>query len=416
MTLAARANRPSFHRLDLTSVRAGSNPGFARGGRLRKATDWRRFGTKLGGLAVFGAVGLLFLLAVLGGGTTETATGGVTPGSGGLPANIGKDDRADITGAGATFPAPLYQAWFSDYQRNVAHGVRVNYQSIGSGGGIQQFTEQTVNFGASDAPMSDAEMQKAGDVQHIPMVIGAVVVTYNLPGLAKPLQLDGPTVARIFLGDIRKWNDPAIAGLNAGARLPDKEIQTVHRSDGSGTSFVFTDWLSKVSGDWKTRVGANKNPNWPAGQGGKGNEGVTNVLKQTPNSIGYVELNYAIGNRLPYADIGNRSGKFVTPTIETAAEAAAGVELPEDYRVSITDAPGEKAYPVASFTYLLVRRDARCDKQRPLINMLWWVFHDRSAGFTAAELHYAPVPAGVSTRVEATLKGLTCDGQPVLPR
>jgi len=373
-------------------------------------------GTKLGGLAVFGAVGLLFLMAALGGGTTEMAKDGATPGSGGLPANIGKDDRADITGAGATFPAPLYQAWFDDYRRNVANGVRVNYQSIGSGGGIQQFTEKTVDFGASDAPMNDAEMQKAGDAQHIPMVIGAVVVTYNIAGLAKPLQIDGPTVARIFLGEVKSWNDAAIAATNPGVKLPDKAIQVVHRSDGSGTSFVFTDWLAKVSPDWKSRVGANKNPNWPAGQGGKGNEGVTNVLKQTPNSIGYVELNYAMGNKLPYADIRNRSGKFVTPTIETAAEAAAGVELPDDYRVSITDAPGEKAYPVSSFTYLLVHRDAGCDKQKPLVNMLWWVFHDRSAGFTAADLHYAPIPERASARVETTLKGLTCDGQPVLPQ
>ena len=378
-------------------------------------------------LWVGGLVALLGLAAFAGGAcggddddgakTPTQATGQVaSPTAGGIAANIGKDDKADITGAGATFPAPIYQAWFDDYNGKVARGVKINYQSIGSGGGIQQFTDKTVDFGASDAPMTDDELKKAPDAVHIPMVLGSVVITYNLDGLAKPLQLDGPTVAKIFLGDIKKWNDPAIASLNAGARLPDKEIQTVHRSDGSGTSFVFTDWLAKVSPDWKSKVGANKNPNWPAGQGGKGNEGVTNVVKQTPNSIGYVELNYAIATKLPYADIKNRAGKFVTPTIDSTSQAAAGVTLPDDYRVSITDADGEKAYPVASFTYLLVHKDAACSKQKPLVNMLWWVFHDKGPSQTAADLNYAPVPDKLIARLETTLKGLRCDGAPILPR
>jgi len=349
-----------------------------------------------------------------GDGTGSTATG--EPGAAGaIPANIGKNDSANITGAGATFPAPVYQAWFDDYASKVAKGVRINYQPIGSGGGIQQFTEKTVDFGASDAPMSDAELAKAADTQHIPTVVGAVVITYNLDGLAKPLQLDGDTVARIYLGTIKKWSDPAITAQNTGAKLPDKDIQVVYRSDGSGTSFVFTDWLSKVNADWKTRVGANKNPNWPAGQGGKGNEGVTAAVKQTPNAIGYVELNYAIVNKLAFADIKNKAGKYVTPTIDSTSQAAAGVTLPEDYRVSITNADGEKAYPVASFTYLLLHKNTEtCSREKPLVNALWWIFHDSSAARTAAELNYAPLPQATLVDVEATLKSLQCEGKPIL--
>ena len=356
-----------------------------------------------------------------GGDSTGPATtapnGNSSPAAGGIPANVGKDDKAQVTGAGATFPAPVYQAWFLDYNQGVAKGVQINYQSIGSGGGIQQFTEKTVDFGATDAPMSDAELAKATDAQHIPMVLGSVVMTYNIDGVNAPLKLDGPAVARIFLGEIKKWNDPAITALNSGVKLPDKEIQVVHRSDGSGTSFVFTDWLAKVSADWKTRVGANKNPNWPTGQGGKGNEGVTAAVKQTPNSIGYVELNYAMANKLPFADIKNKAGKFITPSIESTSQAAAGVTLPDDYRVSITDADGEKAYPVASFTYLLVHKSTdSCAKQKPLVDFLWWVFHDKGAGKTAAELNYAPVPEKALANIEATLKGLTCEGKPILPQ
>lgn len=363
------------------------------------------------------ALPAVFIVAVALFGGGPGAAGGAGPENGvvgGIPATIGKDDRANITGAGATFPAPLYQAWFSDYNTKVARGVRVNYQSIGSGGGIQQFTEGTVEFGASDAPMTDAEFAKVPDAQHIPMALGAVVVTYNLSGLAKPLQLDGPTVAGIFLGEIKRWTDPAIAGANPGLKLPDREIQVVHRSDGSGTSFVFTDWLAKVSPEWRARVGANKNPNWPTGQGGKGNEGVTSAVRQTPSSIGYVELNYAIANKLPFADIRNRAGRFVTPSIETTSLAAEGVDIPDDYRVSITDGPGERAYPLSSFTYLLVRRDAGCEKQEPLVHLLWWIFHGKAAAFTAAELNYAPLPDRVAGMVEETLKSLTCDREPVL--
>lgn len=339
------------------------------------------------------------------------------PAVGGIAANIGKDDQGNITGAGATFPAPLYQAWFADYNQTVARGVRINYQSIGSGGGIQQFTEKTVDFGASDAPMSDAELAKASDAVHIPMVMGAVVATYNLSGVTSPLQLDGPTLAKIYLGEIKKWSDAAITGMNPGVKLPDTDIQVVYRSDGSGTSFVWTDYLSNVSPDWKSKVGTNKNPNWPAGQGGKGNEGVTNAVKQTPNAIGYVELNYAVANKLPFASIKNKAGKFVVPTIDSTALAAANVTLPADYRVSIVNADGDGTYPVASFTYLLVHKDApSCAKAAPVVHFLWWAFHDKSAAQTAASLNYAPMPAKALAPIESTLKGLNCEGKPILPQ
>ncbi|HRC62895.1 MAG TPA: phosphate ABC transporter substrate-binding protein PstS, partial [Dehalococcoidia bacterium] len=299
----------------------------------------------------------------------------------------------------------------------VAKGVQVNYQSIGSGGGIQQFTEKTVDFGASDAPMSDAELAKATDAVHIPMVLGSVVLTYNVSGVNTPLKFDGDTIAKIYMGTIKKWNDPAIAALNSGMKLPDADIQVVYRSDGSGTTFVWTDYLSSVSADWKSKVGTSKNPSWPVGQGGKGNEGVTTAVKQTPNAIGYVELNYAIANKLAFADIKNKAGKFITPSIDATSAAAAGVTIPDDYRVSIVNASGEGAYPIASFTYLLVHKDTQsCDKQKPLVNMLWWVFHDKNANETAKSLNYAPLPATLQPKVDATLKTLTCNGQPILPK
>lgn len=349
--------------------------------------------------------------------SAEQPSAGSGAASGGIAANIGKDDKGDITGAGATFPAPLYQAWFADYHQLVATGLRINYQSIGSGGGIQQFTEKTVDFGATDAPMSDAELAKAADAVHIPMVMGAVVATYNLSGVTAPLQLDGPTLAKIYLGEIKKWSDGAIAGLNPGVKLPDADIQVVYRSDGSGTSFVWTDYLSNVSADWKSKVGTNKNPNWPAGQGGKGNEGVTNAVKQTPNAIGYVELNYAVANKLPFASIKNKAGKFVAPSIDSTGLAATGVTLPADYRVSIVNADGDGTYPVASFTYILVHKDApSCAKAAPVVHFLWWAFHDKSAAQTAASLNYAPMPAKALAPIEATLKSLSCEGKAILPQ
>ena len=308
----------------------------------------------------------------------------------------------DLTGAGATFPYPIYSKWFSDYAAKT--GVKINYQSIGSGGGIRQLSEQTVDFGASDAPMSDAELAKAkgGAIMHIPTVLGAVVVTYNVPELTRPLRLDGATLANVFLGKITRWNDARIAALNPGAKLPASDILVVHRSDGSGTSYVFTDYLSSVSADWAAKPGKGKEVQWPVGLGGKGNEGVAGQVKQLPGSIGYVELAYAKQNRLAYADIRNAQGQFVTPTIAavTAAAAGAAAKLPAntDYRVSIVNASGKNAYPISSFTWLLVyRTQTDAAKGRKLIDFVRWALTEGEK--SAATLDYAPLPAAMSKQL-----------------
>lgn len=366
-----------------------------------------------------GLIGLAVACGSTGGGSSTTSTpasGAATAATtGGIATNIGKDDSADLTGAGSTFAAPIYQSWFDEYRR-VAKGVKLNYQGIGSGAGIQQYTAKTVDFGATDVPMTDAQLQAAPGTQHIPTVLGAVVVTYNINGVTKPLRLDGATVAKIYLGDIKKWNDAAVTGLNPGVTLPDAAIQVVYRSDGSGTSGVFTDYLSKMSADWKTKVGSATNPNWPVGQGGKGSDGVTQVVKQTPNAIGYVELTYALGQKLGFADMKNKAGNFVTPTIDTVSAAAAGVTLPADYRVSITDADGATAYPVSTFTYIIVPTDAAsCAKEKPLVNAFWWAMHDKDAKQIATSLFYAPLPEKAQPQVDATLKALKCEGKAILP-
>ena len=308
----------------------------------------------------------------------------------------------DLTGAGATFPYPIYSKWFADYAAKT--GVRINYQSIGSGGGIRQLSEQTVDFGASDAPMSDAELAKAkgGPIMHIPTVLGAVVVTYNVPELKRPLRLDGTTLADVFLGKITKWNDARIAALNPGAKLPASDILIVHRSDGSGTSYVFTDYLSTVSADWASKPGKGKEVQWPVGLGGKGNEGVAGQVKQLPGSIGYVELAYAKQNKLAYADIRNAQGQFVTPTIAavTAAAAGAAAKLPSntDYRVSIVNASGKNAYPISSFTWLLVyRNQTDAAKGKKLIDFVRWALTDGEK--SAATLDYAPLPATMAKQL-----------------
>ena len=380
-------------------------------------------------VVLLAAISLISLLAAACGGdsTTSTPTPANTapkssasvpassPTAAGIPADVGKNDSGNVTGAGASFPAPIYQSWFDYYNTSVAKGVKVNYQSIGSGGGIKQHTEKTVDFGASDAPMSDAQLQAAAGTQHVPMVMGSVVVTYNLGDVQK-LKFDGPTVAKIFLGEIKKWDDAAIKALNPDAKLPGADIQVAHRSDGSGTSYTFTDYLSKVSADWQAKVGTNANPAWPAGQGGKGNEGVTTLVKQTPNSIGYVELAYAIENKLPFADLKNKAGKFVTPSLEATSAAAAGVTFPEDYRISLTDASGDTTYPIVTATYLLVYKDmASCAKAKPLVNFMWWAFHDPKAAEMAKQLRYAPIPTGALPAIEKTLKSLKCEGKAILP-
>ena len=312
---------------------------------------------------------------------------------------------AALTGAGATFPAPIYTKWFDVYAR--ATGVRINYQSIGSGGGIRQFTEGTVDFGATDAPMTDQQVAAVkGNVQHVPTVLGAVVATYNLPSLGKaPLRFDGATLADIFLGLISRWNDPRLAALNPAVSLPGQDIIVVHRSDGSGTTYIFTDYLSKISAEWKSKVGKATSVDWPAGLGGKGNEGVTQQVKQTEGAIGYVELIYAISNGLPAALIKNAEGAFVEPTLESVSAAASGVPLgvDTDFRVSLTNPPGRGSYPLSSFTWLLVHRESPDSaKAKALHSFLIWMLQPEAQRM-AADLHYAPLPASVSQLLQRRL-------------
>ncbi len=320
--------------------------------------------------------------------------------------------RADtllVNGAGATFPFPLYSKWFSEYNR-LHPDIRFNYQSIGSGGGIQQFTNGTVDFGASDAPMNEEQIAKAPDVVHVPTVMGAVVVTYHAP--VKSLTLTPEALADVFLGKITKWNDPILVKLNPGEKLPDAAIAVAHRSDGSGTSYGFTDYLSKVSPEWAAKVGKGTSVKWPVGLGGKGNEGVTGLVKQTPGSIGYVELAYANQNKLPVAALRNKDGHLVTPTLEATSAAAAGIDMPADYRVSITDAGGKASWPIASFTYLLVHRNATDPaKGEALVRFLWWATHDGQK--MAAPLDYAPLPPKVVHMLEQTIQSLTVQGKHV---
>ena len=329
-------------------------------------------------------------------------------------ASASRSGSVDLTGAGATFPYPLYSKWFSDYATST--GVRINYQSIGSGGGIRQLSEQTVDFGASDAPMTDAELAKAkgGPILHVPTVLGAVAVTYNLPEVAaKPLNLTGEVLGDIFLGRVTRWNDARIAALNTGAALPAQDILVVRRSDGSGTTFIFTDYLATVSPGWAGGPGKGKEVQWPVGLGGKGNEGVAGQVKQTPGAIGYVELAYARQNKLPVAALRNAAGNFVAPSVEGATAAAAGVAErlgdTTDYRVSIVNAPGAQAYPISSFTWLLVyEQQADTAKARKLAGFLEWALTE--GGKQAATLDYAPLPESMSAQLRrrlATLGGAT---------
>jgi phosphate transport system substrate-binding protein len=302
-----------------------------------------------------------------------------------------------INGAGATFPYPIYSKWFDEYVK-VDPSVRFNYQSIGSGGGQKQILAQTVDFGASDGPMSDDNLAKApGKLVHIPTVAGADVVAYNLTG-NPALKFDADTIAGIFLGQIKKWNDPKIAALNLGVTLPDQEIVVVHRSDGSGTTYIWTDYLSKVSPEWKTKVGTNTSVNWPTGIGGKGNEGVAGQIKQTPGAVGYVELIYAVQNKMSYAEIKNAAGEFVKPTLESVTAALATADIPDDFRFSMTNAPGKDAYPIAGATWLLVYQQQKdAAKGKKLVEFLKWSVTDGEK--MAKELQYAPLPESVQQRV-----------------
>jgi phosphate transport system substrate-binding protein len=321
----------------------------------------------------------------------------------------------NLVGAGATFPNPVYSKWFDVYHR--ATGVRVNYQSIGSGAGIRQFIQGTVDFGATDSPMTDAQVEAVGgNVVHLPTVLGAVVLTYNLPALgATPLRLDAATIADIYLGRITRWNHPRIAALNPGVALPREDVIVVHRSDGSGTTYVFVDYLSKVSPEWAERVGKGTSVRWPTGIGGRGNEGVTAQVKQLTGAIGYVELVYALSNRLRVAQVRNRSGLFVTAGLESVSAAAAGaVTSPDtDFRVSITDPPGAGSYPIASFTWLLVRPDNPDPvKARAIRDFLVWILTDEAQRI-ARELGYAPLPAAVTGLVRSRIGTLRAAGRPL---
>lgn len=307
--------------------------------------------------------------------------------------------QTSLTGAGATFPAPLYQKWFNDYQA-ASGGTQINYQAIGSGGGIRQVTDGTVDFGASDGPMTDEQLKafqsKHGSpVLHFPTVLGAAVLTYNI-GSATELKFTQETLVNIFMGRIKKWNDPALAKANPGAKLPDLDIIVVHRSDGSGTTYVWTDYLSKISSEWKTKVGTNTSVRWPVGLGAKGNDGVTAQVKQTKGAIGYVELVYAVKNKLPYGLIRNKSGSFVKADLNsvTAAADSSAKSMPEDFRVSITDPMGSEVYPISTYTWLLVPSQIKdSSKKAAMVKFLNWML--TSGQQSAEQLTYAKLPASV---------------------
>jgi phosphate transport system substrate-binding protein len=301
-----------------------------------------------------------------------------------------------INGAGATFPAPIYTKWFSEYNK-LHSNVEINYQPLGSGAGIRQVTNETVFFGASDGPMTNDQLQAApGKILHFPTVLGAVVPVYNIPGTQKELKFTGPVLADIFLGKITKWNDPAITKLNPGVNLPGTDITVVHRSDASGTTFIWADYFAKISPEWKMKVGVNTSVNWPTGVGGKGSEGVTGVVTQTPGSISYVELVYALQNKISYGSVQNMAGEFTKGTVQsvTAAAAAAAAQMPPDFRVSITNAPGKGVYPISSFTWLLLYESPK-DKARgkAMVDFVKWALTDGQK--YCADLGYAPLPEGV---------------------
>jgi phosphate transport system substrate-binding protein len=304
--------------------------------------------------------------------------------------------KTQINGAGATFPFPIYSKWFDEYHKQHPD-IEINYQSIGSGGGIRQLTNETVFFGATDGPMTREQEQAApGAILHFPTVLGGVVPVYNIPGVSADLKFTGKVLADVYLGKITKWNDPAIAGLNSGVSLPGTDIAVVHRSDGSGTTYIWVDYLSKVSPDFKKRVGVATSVNWPTGVGGKGNEGVAGLVKQTPGAIGYVELIYAIQNNISYGDVQNHDGKFLRASLETVTEAAAGAAraMPADFRVSITNAPGASAYPISSFTWMLFYENPK-DKARAriMVDFFKWALSEGQK--YASELGYAPLPKEV---------------------
>jgi len=338
------------------------------------------------------------------------------PGSKKSDASAAAGGKVMLTGAGATFPYPLYTKWIAEYTK-ANPGIQLNYQSIGSGGGIRQITERTVDFGASDAPMSEEQLAKAPGMLHIPTCLGAVVLTYNLEGVPTGLKITPEAAAGIFLGKIKDWDDPLIARENPGVLLPKKPIASVHRSDGSGTTKIFVDYLSAVSPEWKSGPGAGTSVSWPSGLGAKGNEGISGQVSSTPGAVGYVELVYAAQNKLSYASMKNAAGKFVLPTLEsvTAAGASALAKMPDDLRVSIVNAEGEAAYPIAGFTYMLLFKEQKdAVKGKALTEFLSWSIHDGQK--LAAPLNYAPLPDELAKKADAKLHLVTGpDGKAFLP-
>ena len=329
-------------------------------------------------------------------------------------ATLGFGQSVELVGAGATFPAPFYTKVFDEYNKQFS--VKVNYQAIGSGGGIAQLKGKTVDFGASDGFMSDADLKAApAPILHVPMVAGAVVATYNIPG-DPSLKFTPDVLADIFLGKIKRWNDPRIAALNSGINLPGTAITVVHRSDGSGTTFAFTDYLSKVSSDWKSGVGMGTSVQWPAGVGGKGNAGVAGLVKQLPGSLGYVELIYALQNKMPYASMKNKSGAFIVPSLASTS-AAFKVAIPDDTRISVTDTDAADGYPISTFTWILIYKEQNYNNRSQAqvdttVKLLWWMIHDGQK--YAEALQYAALPAPAIAKAEAVLKSVMYNGAPVL--
>jgi len=331
-----------------------------------------------------------------GGGQSTNAGGEASPAGGGR--------KSQINGAGATFPYPIYSKWFDEY-RKMHPDVEINYQSIGSGGGIRQISNETVFFGATDGPMTDEQLKAApGPILHFPTILGADVPVYNVPGIEAELKFSGPVLADIFLGKITSWNDAALAKLNPDVKLPNTHITVVHRAEGSGTTYIWVDYLSKVSPEWKSKVGVNASVNWPTGVGGKGNEGVSGMVVQTPGSIGYVELIYALQNKISFGSVQNAEGEFVRASEQsvTAAAAGAAADMPADFRVSITNAPGAGAYPISSFTWILLYETPKdLGQSKVMVDFMKWALSDGQK--FASELGYAPLPAAV---VEMELKAL----------
>ena len=311
--------------------------------------------------------------------------------------------QTTLNGAGATFPYPMYSKWFSEYHK-LHSDIQINYQSIGSGGGIRQVLANTVDFGASDGPMTDEQLsQSKVKILHIPTVLGSVVPAYNVPGVSGEIKFTPQSLAGIFLGKITSWNDPALTKENASLNLPNQPIVVVHRSDGSGTTFIFTDYLSKVSSEWQSSVGKGTSVKWPLGLGNKGNEGVAGMIRQLPGSIGYVELIYAVQNKIPYGVVKNAAGTYVKASLESTTAAAASVKtMPADFRVSITNAPGKDAYPISSFTWLLIPAQSRDNKGKILADFLTWMVDDGQK--MTQELTYAPLPESVAQKVKAAIK------------